>query len=74
MEQGTSEHARSALYVLFSPILLSVPFLSRSIFPLCFIAISPLTVREKSMNDIDGPISAAMTGKRLKVVSTPSEK
>lgn len=63
-----------ASYFFFCPILLSVPFRNRSIFPLCFIAISPLTVREKSMNDIDGWISAAMTGKSPKAVSAPPEK
>ena len=82
MERGPFEGARSASkkdscllpYAFFSPILLSVPFRNRSIFPLCFIAISPLTVREKSMNGMDGWISAAMTGKRPKAVSAPPEE
>jgi len=56
------------------PILLSVPFHNRSIFPLCLITISPVTTTANETKAALGRISAAIIGKSPKAVSAPPEE
>ena len=51
------------------PILLSVPFHSRSIFPLCLITISAVTSIENNAKGAVGRRSAARMGKSPNAVS-----
>lgn len=56
------------------PILLSVPFHNRSMFPLCFTTMRPVTSIENETKVTFGRISAAMMGKSPKAVSAPPEE
>ena len=56
------------------PILLSVPFHSRTILSLCLIQISVLTIREKIKNSCRCSFTIATTGKHPKAANAPPEE
>lgn len=65
---------RPAIYAVLCPILLSVPFRSRSMFPLCLITIRAVTITANKTKAALGRSSAAMIGKNPKAVSAPPEE
>ena len=82
IERGPSEGARSASkkddlaapYFFLSPILLSVPFHNRSMFPLCLITIRLVISTENNAKGAVGRRDAARMGKRPKAVNAPPDE
>ena len=73
-QEGRLTAPYSSNSCFFFPILLSVPFQSRTIFSLCFNQISALTIREKMKNSCLCSFTIATIGRHVNAASAPPDE